>query len=169
MGEGPHDNSFGEIVVKNGWATQAQVTECLSLQQRLRRQGKKERLGYLMAARGYLTLEQVEEAIACQGKLVWECPRCRKRFNVTGVTAGLKLACQQCGGELRKVSPLDSPRVDDTINTQGLPVPRPPPPPLDPLIGKVIIPHGGRAEKRRIRTGGGKQAGGAVSGRLPRD
>ena len=58
----PDDILFGQIAIKLNFVTQAQISECLALQQGA--QGK--RLGHLCFERGYLTREQIELVVRHQ-------------------------------------------------------------------------------------------------------
>ncbi len=64
MGE-MSDVTFGEIVIRKGYATPEQVRECLSLQAASSKdpKGKPVRLGDLLMRKGYLSLASVEDVI----------------------------------------------------------------------------------------------------------
>lgn len=94
---------FGKIAVKMGLATEAQVNECLRIQETEGAQGRS--LGEIMVEKGYLTREQLHKILAAQQKILMRCPKCSLTFNVLSTRGGAGAKCPRCKGPLEKVQP----------------------------------------------------------------
>ena len=97
------DTIFGRLVLKNGFATEDQITEALEYQSQRQAQGEIVPIGSILVEKGHMTLEQVRGILAKQWKRVLVCNTCRRQFNVFGYQEGKKFHCRICG------SPLDQP------------------------------------------------------------
>jgi serine/threonine-protein kinase len=58
VGEGQKDSSYGQTAVSLGFATEAQLQECLQIQARLREMGLEEPLGEILLRKHYVTPQQ---------------------------------------------------------------------------------------------------------------
>ena len=99
------DTIFGRLVLKNGFANEAQITKALDIQAERQSQGQIVPIGSILVEMGHMTLEQVRDILAKQWKRVLVCNTCRRQFNVFGYQEGKKFHCRICG------SPLEIPRV----------------------------------------------------------
>ena len=111
----PGDALFGKVVVREKMATQAQVNECLALRNR---DGETRTLGEILVERGYMTPEQVKQALSHQLKRIMHCPQCRLSFTVLTVSSGKTIECPRCKGPLAEGKPTDSTRTDAEFATQ---------------------------------------------------
>jgi serine/threonine protein kinase len=125
---GPED--LGGACVKLGYATPAQVQECLSAQAKALGTGQPApRLGELLVARGYVTPEQVAQVLSTQGQGILTCLRCRIQFNVALNRPAAALLCPRCHHPLNAV-----PRVNTVAVVEELPIVLPEEPlPMDVL------------------------------------
>jgi ribosomal protein L37AE/L43A/predicted Ser/Thr protein kinase len=97
--------ALGKLFVASGYATPAQVDDCLGEQKREREAGEPvKRLGELLVERGYSTSQQVMRVLAYQQKRIYECPSCSARYNVASPKAGTVYRCKKCQQELKPVS-----------------------------------------------------------------
>ena len=108
------DTQFAEIVIREGYASQVQVQECLRIQADLSDKGTPRQLGAIMVERGYLSIQQVEEILDKLSKRTLECGSCNGRFTVRGFEPGQHYACPRCGNLL------DSPPSDGMEELQPL-------------------------------------------------
>jgi len=64
---GSAGNRFGEIAVREGFATRAQVRECLEIQAKLRSYGvEPKKIGEILVEQGFVSPEDLERALALQ-------------------------------------------------------------------------------------------------------
>ncbi len=68
MAQRPFEHLFGQIAVRQGFATAGQVEECLAAQ-KLRSPGPGNRIGEIMYAKGYLKREHIRAVLTEQQKL----------------------------------------------------------------------------------------------------
>jgi serine/threonine-protein kinase len=67
MGKNSKKPQFGDLAIKMGLVSLAQIDECLRIQERMREVGRESRkLGEILVAKGYLTKEQVKSVFAKQ-------------------------------------------------------------------------------------------------------
>lgn len=104
MGGSParHGALLGQILVRNGLATEYQVNECLRLQGRMADLGIQPvpQLGQVMMKRGYLKREALETALQLQNLTLYTCPECGAPVDTAGGAAGADPVCARCGGEI---------------------------------------------------------------------
>ena len=62
----PSANFFGRVAVLNGLITQAQLDECLRVQERLKGMGLTKRLGEILVEKNYLSQEQLRDLLELQ-------------------------------------------------------------------------------------------------------
>ena len=108
---------FGKLAVREGFATENQVNECLALQAR---SGEKRALGEIMVEKGCLSAVQVSDLLKRQLKKVMSCPACHLTFTVLTLSQGKTIDCPRCGGPLREGKPDESTRTDAEFATQVL-------------------------------------------------
>ena len=107
------DTIFGRLVLKNGYATEEQITQALEYQSERQSEGQIVPIGSILVEKGHMTLDQVRDILARQWKRVLVCNTCRRQFNVFGYLhladlggeAFKKFHCRICG------SPLDQPNA----------------------------------------------------------
>lgn len=76
---------FGRALLREGLATEAELHECLRIQEQLARQGRVVRLGEIMVQQGYMTVADVHRALSRQQKAIYRCPVCKLQYNVWAV------------------------------------------------------------------------------------
>jgi len=74
---------MGQILLRQGTVTAANLEECLKIQQSMAGQSHVPRLGELLVQKGYTTKEAIRNALAEQGKKVLLCSRCNIMVTVT--------------------------------------------------------------------------------------
>jgi len=63
---------FGKVAIKNKLVSGGQVSECLWLQEKLKKAGRPKSLGQIMLEKGYLSPEQVHTILTIQGRSIRE-------------------------------------------------------------------------------------------------
>ena len=66
-------NSFGRVVIAQGWATPAQVEDALKAVRKLAALGFREKLGEVMVKKGYLAPDKVQQVLRIQGRRARNC------------------------------------------------------------------------------------------------
>ncbi len=145
---------LGQILVRGGRVTPAQVGECVRLQEKAEAAaaGPVPRLGELLVRKGYVTVDAVIETLREQGVLVRLCHACGMRYNVRGAKPESDVPCPSCN---RPMHPIASPRVPGVDESAIVSVPdRPaavaatePAPPAIPELVKYTL-------KRELGRGG---------------
>lgn len=93
------DNIFGRIAIKLGFATEAQVDECLGVQLTMQ-DDYFLRLGEILLKRKYLTEEQVQKILDYQTGRLITCSKCGHKYNTILFNSGAKFVCYKCDNEL---------------------------------------------------------------------
>jgi len=111
------DHSLGQVLLKRGKITEAQLNECIRIQGEAIEANSPEipRIGELLVEKGYTTPREVTLALASQKKVMLACEKCGKRFNALGYTPTKRYHCKFCQGYLVPLSEYKSTRVDDEI------------------------------------------------------
>lgn len=104
---------FGQLLIKKGWATEAQVNEALRDQGLAEQRGHPRQLGEILVSRAIITAEQIQQLLAEQNKSILRCQMCGARYNVAGYEPGRMLRCLKCD------SPLVVPRAIDAVATEA--------------------------------------------------
>ena len=115
------NKKFGELCVEKGFATTAQVAECLTLQEKLKTEGRHFRIGQILIEKKYLTFHQAQQVLDLQGKKILRCPTCETKFNIRHYQPNKKYTCPKCNGELSPVDATGSPAamgVDRSVMTR---------------------------------------------------
>ncbi|MBI3271244.1 MAG: protein kinase [Planctomycetes bacterium] len=133
---------FGKLILRRGWATEAQVSEGLRLQQESELGGRARQLGEILVEKGVLTVQQVKELLAEQNKCILKCEGCGTKYNVSGLEPGKTIKCMKCGANLVVPKRIVSPGVEGTVHLH---------PSGDPLVGKVL---GGCKIMQKVGKGG---------------
>ncbi|MCR4318252.1 MAG: hypothetical protein NUW37_18065 [Planctomycetes bacterium] len=94
------ERTFGYLSVKLGYMTEEQVYACVREQARCERLGLYLKLGEICINRAFLRLEQVEEILELQTRVIFDCHTCGAQYNIQNFKAGTKFTCQKCGAEL---------------------------------------------------------------------
>jgi len=87
---------FGQIAVRQGYVSQANLAECLREQA-----GSSLMLGQVLMKKGYLTVENFLEILRRQKKDVRRCPGCDAFYDVKGIVDSQKFVCTNCGTVVR--------------------------------------------------------------------
>ena len=135
---------MGQILLRQGTVTAANLEECLKIQQSMAGQSHVPRLGELLVQKGYTTKEAIRNALAEQGKKVLLCSRCNIMVTVTMRPDAIGYKCGKCETILIEPSP---DRADDSIDSMIIVASSAPVPPeviearKDPSkrFGKYII------------------------------
>jgi hypothetical protein len=108
---------FGQLLVKNNFATQLQINKCLEIQQKMAERGLHPlpRLGELLVEHGFVDRRTVAEMLKLQDKDVLFCTRCARQYNVVGAEPDREYKCKECAGPLVRQAKLDSLRAEDTM------------------------------------------------------
>ncbi len=93
---------LGQILVRNGLATEYQVNEGLRLQGRLADLGIQPvpQIGQILIKRGYLRKEALETALQLQNLTLYTCPECGAPIDTGSGAAGSNPVCPKCGSEI---------------------------------------------------------------------
>jgi len=121
----PPRADIGQILLRLGSVTAAQLDECLKIQHSMAGQAHVPRLGELLVQKKYTTKEAVQKALAEQNKKVFLCPRCNIMVTVSLRADAIGYKCGKCETILIEPSP---DRPDDSIDSiiivsSSLPVP----------------------------------------------
>jgi len=92
---------FGQIALRHGWVTSAQLSECLREQETSARTGSSLRLGQLLMEKKYLDVSHFLEILRIQNREVAQCPHCLTYFDTSPATAGTPFGCSNCGNVVR--------------------------------------------------------------------
>jgi hypothetical protein len=92
---------FGQIAIRRGWVTDAQLSECLRDQAASARSGSSLKLGQLLLERHYLTVPQFLDILRLQNQKVAQCPHCQTFFDTREASPGTPFACSKCGNFVR--------------------------------------------------------------------
>ena len=108
---------FGQLLVKNNYATQLQINKCLELQQKMADKGvyPLPRLGELLVEHGFVDARTVADVLRMQDKDVLFCTRCARQYNVVGAEPGRTYKCWECDGPLERRTTPESLRAEDTM------------------------------------------------------
>lgn len=85
---------FGRLAVESGYMTERQLGACIRTQLRLKSQGKDVKIGQIMLANGYVTMEQFWEILRAQGDFV--CGTCNRVLETPKYEKNAIL-CDTCG------------------------------------------------------------------------
>ena len=66
MAESIPDDRFGDLAVRKGYLSPGQLQEALRIQDELKSQGEKKRLGVVCIERGFITSDQMEDVLGFQ-------------------------------------------------------------------------------------------------------
>jgi hypothetical protein len=97
---------FAEIVLERGFATDAQIEDALRTKHELARSNVHRYVGEILVERQILSVAQVSQILAQQGKVHLQCTACGYRFNALH---GTGYACPECGREIGATPPGVSP------------------------------------------------------------
>ncbi|HVE42646.1 MAG TPA: hypothetical protein VNM14_22390 [Planctomycetota bacterium] len=92
---------FGQIAIRRGWVSAAQLAECLREQEASAKAGSSLRLGQIFLDKKFLTVPQFLEIIRLQNKEVAQCPHCQTFFDTHEATPGTPFGCSSCGHVVR--------------------------------------------------------------------
>lgn len=91
---------FGELCIEKGFTSEDRIHECLTLQERLKHEGKHLRLGQILLEKKYLTVQQAQLILELQGKKILRCAQCENKYNIRHYKPQKKYQCPKCGKEL---------------------------------------------------------------------
>lgn len=103
--ENRNDVFIGQIFIDADLVAAKHVDECLLAQAEMFEQGRSPvpRIGEILVERGYVTAEDVEQAVALQKSMVRTCAKCGKSCSLGGASAPER--CPICGGTLEQAIP----------------------------------------------------------------
>jgi serine/threonine protein kinase/Tfp pilus assembly protein PilF len=97
------DALLGRLLIKQGLVKEAQLYECLRAQAEVGEAGQKApRLGELLARKGFLTTDATDRVFTPPRKETLRCTKCGAQFSASGIEAGKKYSCKQCGAVLER-------------------------------------------------------------------
>ncbi|MEK7484994.1 MAG: protein kinase [Planctomycetota bacterium] len=111
------EHEFGLIALKKGYVTEAQLDECLKIQQQSE---ENFRLGQIMVRQHYITVQQFLGLLSLQEKKILLCNRCGAKFNIAHFTPGKKIRCTRCKQILSVPEELDSIGVQGTMTPTSM-------------------------------------------------
>lgn len=129
---------FGQIAIREGYATPAQVHKSLRIQSlhesapvrsatgELDPAPRPPRIGQIMVQRGYLQPDHVVAILKQQTKAILRCLECGVQFNVPGYDASRQYRCRRCGAMLGPAE-VDGLAVEESGFLPPVSVPVPPP------------------------------------------
>ncbi|MBI3099035.1 MAG: protein kinase [Planctomycetes bacterium] len=120
---------FGQLLIRKGWATEAQVNEALREQGLADQRGRPRQLGEILVARGIITAEQIQQLLAEQNKSILRCQMCGARYNVAGYEPGKMLRCLKCNEPLVVPRKIESVQTEASIRSDGT---------TDSLLGRTL-------------------------------
>lgn len=108
------ERSFGQVALERKWITLDHLEEAILEQQRLRRLKLQFRIGEILLRLRRLTLEQVREILAEQGRAVAGCERCATFVRILAGAEDAEPTCPICNGAL-----VESIFLDAILATSG--------------------------------------------------
>ena len=117
-GDSQPEKKFGELCIEKGFASSAQVAECLAIQDRLKREGKHFRIGQILIEKKYVAVRQAQLILKIQGKKILRCPACETKFNIRRYKSQKKYRCPKCANELVSSAPSASMNVERSFMTR---------------------------------------------------
>lgn len=104
-GKKENEKKFGELCVEKGFASSTQIAEALTLQERLRKEGKHFRIGQILIEKKYVAVRQAQLILEIQGKKILRCPTCETKYNIRHYKTEKKYQCPKCSGDLISSQP----------------------------------------------------------------
>lgn len=92
----PPKKKFGDLCIEKGFASKAQVEECLAIQARLKKEGKHFRIGQILIEKKYVAFRQAQFVLEIQGKKIMRCESCDTKFNIRNYKSTKKYQCPKC-------------------------------------------------------------------------
>ncbi len=140
---------LGDILLRMGAITRADLDRALARQASQKREGQFRKLGDILIELGLVGTEEIRKALADQGRTILQCAKCSTLYNVDMYADGELYLCQRCHEPLVFPMSLDKAQVEDWVRSSGkkgnLPAPPEPaaaavavavkPPPRSDLLG----------------------------------
>lgn len=112
------DNLFGKVSLRLKFCSEAQLAECLALQEQLP-PDRFMRLGDIMVIKGILNVEQVRKVLETQKGLILYCPSCDTQYNLVLFRPGASIQCYKCGAALRVPQRNTTEELDQVLYFDG--------------------------------------------------
>lgn len=113
------DLMFGDLVVMAGYGSAEQVQGAIEYQKQYLSRGIHYRLGDIMMEMGILSLEQIQDLLDEQDKVILKCDHCNIQFNVLKKVLALGAKCPRCQGAIQAPDQLQRVSVVATLATMA--------------------------------------------------
>ncbi|HVR85405.1 MAG TPA: serine/threonine-protein kinase [Planctomycetota bacterium] len=142
------DFLFGQILLKQGVATSAEINDALRLQAEAAERGEMSvpRLGQILIEMGVAQEKEIQRTLKLQYKTLYECPGCTLKYNLVDASGDKQYRCKKCDAILVPKPPGSGIRADESAYGLALEVASDLPPEvaqaeLDPsnTFGKYIL------------------------------
>ncbi|MBI2899009.1 MAG: protein kinase [Planctomycetes bacterium] len=124
------ESRFGAIAARLGLVMPDQLRQAVEEQSSALARGRRVRLGEILVERGWMKGDDARRVLELQNKQIFECPGCRRRYNVANLPAGGRLECPRCATAVASPDRSGNLRVDESFYMQGASESGPPPPGL---------------------------------------
>ncbi|HLY11979.1 MAG TPA: protein kinase [Planctomycetota bacterium] len=142
------DFLFGQILLKQGVATSAEINEALRLQAEAAERGEMAvpRLGQILIEMGVTQEKEIQRTLKLQYKTLYECPGCTLKYNLVDADGAKQYRCKKCDAVLVPKPPGSGIKADESAYGLSLEIASDLPPEvaqaeLDPanVFGKYIL------------------------------
>jgi tetratricopeptide (TPR) repeat protein len=142
------DFLFGQILLKQGVATSAEINEALRIQAEAAERGEMAvpRLGQILIEMGVTQESEIQRTLKLQYKTLYECPGCTLKYNLVDASGDKQYRCKKCDAILVAKAPGSGIKADESAYGLSLEIATDLPPEvaqaeLDPanLFGKYIL------------------------------
>ncbi len=142
------DFLFGQILLKQGVATSAEINDALRTQAEAAERGETSvpRLGQILIEMGVTEEKEIQRTLKLQYKTLYECPGCTLKYNLVDASGDKQYRCKKCDAVLVAKPPGSGIKADESAYGLNLEISSDLPPEvaqaeLDPanLFGKYIL------------------------------
>ncbi len=109
----PGSINFGQVAVRKGLVSNADVWDAIEEQARRKLDGSEERLGQILVEKGTIQISEARQILESQGKKILKCAECGHQYNVKEFNPNKEYTCLNCGG------PLSAPETVSSLDIQG--------------------------------------------------
>jgi len=110
------DFLFGQILLKQGIATSAEINDALRLQAEAAERGEMSvpRLGQILIEMGVTQEQEIQRTLKLQYKTLYECPGCTLKYNLVDASGEKQYRCKKCDAILVPKPPGSGIRADES-------------------------------------------------------
>jgi tRNA A-37 threonylcarbamoyl transferase component Bud32 len=110
------DFLFGQILLKQGVATSAEINDALRIQAEAAERGETAvpRLGQILIERGVTEEKEIQRTLKLQYKTLYECPGCTLKYNLVDASGDKQYRCKKCDAVLVAQPPGSGAKADES-------------------------------------------------------